>query len=522
MRKVYRIIALSLITSTLIAGCGQPWSTELQSLSDNSSQCTTSAAAAASFASPEMSLVGPFQRAQSKVIWLNQQKIESQNEKRYLAVQVDLQCLQKSKTFNVLTESFRTLRPRNFSKFSKIEALTIEWPRNFSRQALEILAAQTPCLAGMHEDTELKTQNAPNDIRYSEQSHLQSIRFDQVFQKSFLGPQSIRDTYLLAVIDDGFLKQHPDLVNQWWTNPNEIPGNQIDDDQNGIVDDVEGANFFYTEPRNKPWGISYQQHGIHVSGLAAAQTNNVEGISSPMGARAKILPIAMAPEIVMGGGGTTFATALARALRYAADHGAAVINISMMAEGYHPIIEEALIYATQKGTVVVVAAGNNSKEMGVFIGSPAVYGKSIPGMLTVGASNSKDGTLNPEKCLFSNFSTQYVEIFAPGCDSNINTRYGGAGVLSCVTESTDPTKYGWIQGTSMASPLAAGGALYAFALLQEKYGQRPSAAQVEEVLVSTSRRVEALEPFGRNGAHLDLENIWTSLKSNTPENPDCP
>lgn len=520
MKQIHRFLALSIISSAFLVGCSKPWSTELQSLTDNSSQCTP--ARSASFSLAEKSIVGPFQRAQSKVIWLHQDKSDLQAEERFLAVQVDLQCLQKNRKFNLLTEAFRNLRPKDFSKFSKVEALTIEWPKNFSRESLEALAAQTPCLIGMHEDSVLKTQTFPNDPRYSEQSHLQSIRFEQVFEKSFLAPQSIRGTYILAVIDDGFMKQHPDLINQWWTNPNEIPSNQIDDDQNGIVDDVEGANFFYIEPRNKPWGVSYQQHGTHVAGLAAAQTNNSEGVSSPMGLRAKILPIAMAPEIVMGGGGTTFATALARALRYAADHGASVVNISMMVEGYHPIIEEALIYATQKGTVVVVAAGNNSQEMGVFIGSPAVYGKSISGMITVGASNSKDGTLNPEKCLFSNYSTQYVEIFAPGCDSNINTRYGGAGVLSCLPESTEPSGYGWIQGTSMASPLAAGGALYASALLQENSGQRPSAALVEQVLISSSRPVPALETYGLNGGHLDLEKIWAALRPASPENPDCP
>lgn len=520
MKQIANSLALSIISSALVAGCSPPWSTELQSGLDNSSQCTP--AAKPSLLRAEKSPVGPFQRTQRKVIWLNEQRNEIQTESRFLAVQVDLKCLQTNTKFNLLTDAFRKLRPKDFSKFSSVEALTIEWPKNFSREALESLAERTPCLLGMHEDSELKTQTVPNDLRYSEQSHLQSIRFDQVFEKSFLGPQSIQNTYTLAVIDDGFLKQHPDLINQWWTNPNEIPGNQIDDDQNGIVDDVEGANFFYIEPRNKPWGMSYQQHGTHVAGLAAAQTNNTEGISSPMGLRTKILPIAMSPEIVMGGGGTTFGTALARALRYAADHGASVINISMMVEGYHPIIEEALIYATQKGTVVVVAAGNNSKEMGVFIGSPAVYGKRIPGMLAVGASNSKDGNLNPEKCQFSNYSTQYVEIFAPGCDSNINTRYGGAGVLSCIPESTEPSGYGWIQGTSMASPIAAAGALYASALLQEHTGQRPSAAQVEQTLVSASRRVPALEPYGLNGGHLDLEQIWISIKSATPENPDCP
>lgn len=519
MKNDLKRLALSLILAPLLWGCGSQWSSRLESLDDNKAQCSGGLSPQST---SEKSLVGPFQRAQRKVIWLNEDSSQRQAQRPHLAIQVDLQCLQKNQKFNLLTQAFRNIRPRDFSRFSKVEALTIKWPQNFSQQSLEKLASETPCLTGLHEDSVLKTQSLPNDPRFFEQSHLQSIRFEKIFRKSFLGPQALRNTYTLAVIDDGFWKDHPDLKEQWWKNPNEIPGNSIDDDQNGVIDDVEGANFFYVVPRNKPWGVSHRLHGTHVSGLAAAQTSNLEGIASPMGLRVKILPIAMAPEIVLSGDGVPFGTALARAIRYAADMGAHVMNISMMAQGYHPIIEEALIYAVQKGSLVVVAAGNDSQELGVFIGSPAIYGKSIPGVITVGASDSKDGSLNPGKCLFSNYSTTHIEIFAPGCDSNIFTPYGGAGVLSCVVDTTDPSLYGWIQGTSMASPLAASGTLYTYALLKETRGSPPSPALVEQHLIENSRRVPGLESFGQRGAHLDLELIWNSIKSTPPPPQDCP
>ncbi|MCB0348860.1 MAG: S8 family serine peptidase [Bdellovibrionales bacterium] len=311
------------------------------------------------------------------------------------------------------------------------------------------------------------------------------------------------------------MMSHPDLVNRYWVNPGEIPGNGIDDDNNGVIDDVHGANQNNVPATGDPSSGNYDRHGTHVAGFIGAEVNNAEGISGIMGLNARIMGINAWPYLVGLGGGSAPMSVIDRAIRYAVDNGARVINISMQGEGYNSNIEDAMNYAAQNDVVVVVAAGNQGTEIGDThrIGIPAIYAKGIAGAIAVAATNSANGNTAPEICVFSNFSSSYVEIGAPGCDLNTFTNYGGHGILSTIPPGTDPSGYGYIQGTSMASPVASAGAIYTYAILKELAGLNPTAALVEEVLTTGSTVNSNLVGKTVNGKHLDLKGIYDYVQA---------
>jgi subtilisin family serine protease len=234
---------------------------------------------------------------------------------------------------------------------------------------------------------------------------------------------------VVAVIDTGVDFSHPDLEGQAWQNESEICGNGLDDDQNGFVDDCVGWDFGSDD--NMPFVAGQNSHGTHVAGIIAAKQDNVVGIRG-------VAPDVSIMDLNVSGPGGMPISAVARAVRYAVDNGADVINMSLGTDpgtpeyAVLPLIE-AVRYADQHGVVVVVAAGNS----GVNIDYAAVYPASIdsPNLVTVGAS-APDET----KASFSNFGNA-VDLFAPGVL-----------VLSTVPGG----EWQFMNGTSMASPVVAG------------------------------------------------------------------
>lgn len=158
---------------------------------------------------------------------------------------------------------------------------------------------------------------------------------------------------VVAVIDSGLDPTHPDRPRYLWINPHEIPGNGIDDDTNGYVDDINGWNFVAeSNDIDDDYG-----HGTFVSGIIAANTNNGEGIAGVNpGARMMTLKVS-------NGNGVARSLAIYRALRYAVDNGARVINISLGRKGLSRLEQIGINYAHAMGCVVVVAAGNQGGDI---------------------------------------------------------------------------------------------------------------------------------------------------------------
>ena len=157
---------------------------------------------------------------------------------------------------------------------------------------------------------------------------------------------------VVAVIDDGVNVNHPDLVGRIWTNAREIPGNGIDDDRNGFVDDYNGWSFVSDKYGNLlPSGT----HGTMVAGIIAAKIGNGEGIAG-IAKNAKIMPLRV---FGMNESGASDKNIIA-AINYAIDNGADIINLSLGGNqfAFSNAYDEVFRKAYSKGVVVVVAAGN--------------------------------------------------------------------------------------------------------------------------------------------------------------------
>lgn len=227
----------------------------------------------------------------------------------------------------------------------------------------------------------------------------------------------------VAVVDTGVDLDHPDLATNLYVNPGEIPGNGIDDDQNGYVDDVNGYDFAYGDSN----ADDLNGHGTHVAGTIAA-LNNGSGATG-VAHDATILPVK-----VLRDNGSGSNSSVAAGIRYAADLGAEVINLSL-GGGYSQAVHAAINYASSLGSIVIAAAGNESAGAPSF---PARLGSALTNVISVGAHNSTERIAG-----FSNDvgSSNTVQIDAPGV--GVYSTYAGG-------------RYGSLSGTSMASPHVAG------------------------------------------------------------------
>lgn len=277
----------------------------------------------------------------------------------------------------------------------------------------------------------------PNDPRFSQQGALTRLRAAQAWDVTKGSPD-----VLIAIIDSGTDYEHEDLAPNIWTNPKEIPNNNVDDDQNGFVDDVRGWDFVgnvtsneamnnILRPDNDPKVRSNTMtdvlaHGTSTAGCASAATNNGKGIAS-VGFGCRIIPIKC-------GSDNPQAQGILRgyeAIRYAADLGADVINCSWGRIGNDPGAQDAIDYAVSKGAVVVAATGNVGANMDVTPFFPA----SAQNVLAVGSVSDNDVPSG-----FSNYGWD-ATTYAPG--ENVLTTYPG-------------NQYRGQSGTSFSCPIVAG------------------------------------------------------------------
>ncbi|MEH2271564.1 MAG: S8 family peptidase [Nostoc sp.] len=227
---------------------------------------------------------------------------------------------------------------------------------------------------------------------------------------------------VVAVVDTGVDYNHEDLKNNIWTNSKEIAGNGIDDDGNGYIDDNYGWNF--ADKNNNT--LDDNGHGTHVSGTIAGENNNygVTGIAYD----AKIMPVK-----VLDSSGSGSYSSISKGIRYAVDNGANVINLSLGGASSNRTLESAINYASSKGVIVVMAAGNDGDSSPDY---PARYASKSG--IAVGAVDRNNNM--PD---FSNRSgtNQIAYVTAPGVK---------------VYSSVPNNQYATYSGTSMATPHVAG------------------------------------------------------------------
>ena len=221
----------------------------------------------------------------------------------------------------------------------------------------------------------------------------------------------------------------------------------------------------YSNARQRNYGNNHIDgpealHGTHVAGIVGATNGNGLGMDG-ICTTAQLMIIRCVPD------GDERDKDVANAIRYAADNGARVINMSF-GKGYSPnkdVVDEAVKYAESKGVLLVHAAGNDSKDVDVKDNFPTpryIGGKSCSTWIEVGASDKTVAHLAAD---FSNYGDKTVDIFAPGVD-----------VYATVLNN----EYGPLSGTSMASPVTAG---VAAALLS--YFPNLTAQEVKEILIAS-------------------------------------
>ena len=258
---------------------------------------------------------------------------------------------------------------------------------------------------------------------------------------------------VIAILDTGVDTGHPDLASKLWHNPGEIPGNGIDDDGNGYVDDALGWDFGDgdNDPDPTPildpvYGIDEGFHGTFCAGIAAAATDNAEGIAGA-GWNCRV----MALKASNAAGDFTTA-ALTGGVAYAASMGAGVLSMSFGGPGDPGVPEyfQALVdMATSAGVVCVAAAGNDGTNV-------PVYPAACQNVIAVAATDEFG-----DRASFSNWGS-YVDVAAPGASmwSSISRNYPIDEVSAIFYEflwgwdDVHPYMYG--DGTSFACPLAAG------------------------------------------------------------------
>lgn len=229
---------------------------------------------------------------------------------------------------------------------------------------------------------------------------------------------SVGGPVIVATIDTGADLDHPDLVNQFWSNPGEIPDNGIDDDGNGHIDDVHGWNF--TDDSPDVGDQDAAGHGTHVASIIAADTDNTEGIAGVCW-NCRLMPLAVA---------SVASSAFADGMVYGTDQGVRVFNISQGRTASSQLTLNGVGYAYDAGVVLAAATGN-----GAPLGGPVHYPAGYLETIGVGASNLADSYM-----FWSNYGPE-MDVLAPGVSIPAADVGGG---------------YGTYDGTSYASPVVAG------------------------------------------------------------------
>ncbi len=274
---------------------------------------------------------------------------------------------------------------------------------------------------------------------------------------------------VVAVIDTGVDYTHPDLAANMWSNPAETPGNGIDDDENGFIDDVYGADFLNLD--GDP--MDDNGHGTHVAGTIAAIHDNGQGVAgaSP---NAKIMALKFLGKY--GSGPTASAVA---ALDYAVAHGAKISNNSWGGGGFSQSLSDAIARAEAAGHLVVAAAGNSNVTTDISPSYPAAF--DFDNIIAVAATDHNDA-----KAGFSNFGKRTVDLGAPGVD-----------ILSTLPGNT----YGVYSGTSMAAPHVTGVAALAWSRAPDA-----SPADIKAAILHGADPVASMAGITQSGRRLNAYN----------------
>lgn len=357
----------------------------------------------------------------------------------------------------------------------------MQFDRDIDLATMKARLSRLPGVEWVETDQLVSAAAIPNDSRFGELWGLHNSGQTGGTADADIDAPEAWDTLkggavLVAVVDTGIDYRHADLAANVWSNPGEIANNGVDDDGNGLVDDVRGWNFVANS--NDPYDDN--AHGSHVSGTLAGVGDNALGIVG-VNRQARILPLKFLDA--QGYGYTSNAVA---AIYYAIDKGARVMNHSWNGAGYSQSLADAFTAAQNANVVMVVAAGNAAQNIDATPSYPAALPHT--NIITVAAT-----THNDSLAYFSNFGAKGVDLGAPG---------------EAILSSVPGNGYGSYSGTSMATPHVAGAASLLLAA-----SPALSATQVRDILLGSVDPVAALAGKSVSGGRLNLRAALAATSS---------
>ncbi|MSR32593.1 MAG: hypothetical protein EXR99_13925 [Gemmataceae bacterium] len=278
---------------------------------------------------------------------------------------------------------------------------------------------------------------------------------------------------IVAVIDSGVDYSHQDLASNMWRNPGEIAGDNQDNDGNGFIDDIFGADFF----NNDGNPMDDNGHGTHVAGTIGAVGNNGIGVTG-VNWKARI----MALKFLDSNGSGSVSGAIS-ALNYAVTKGAKISNNSWGGGGYSSLMAQAINNAKSAGHIFVAAAGNEGANNDSIANYPSNYNSD--NVVAVAATGNSDTLAS-----FSNYGRTTVDLAAPGVS---------------IYSTLPGNSYGSLSGTSMATPHVSG----ALSLLWDKFPNL-TYQQVVQKLLSSVDAVAGLSGKVATGGRLNLEKLLST------------
>jgi subtilisin family serine protease len=305
---------------------------------------------------------------------------------------------------------------------------------------------------------------------------------------------------VVAVTDTGFDATHPDMAGSLYINAGEIPGNGIDDDRNGYIDDVSGFNV----AENNGDISDLLGHGTEMAGIIAARANNSVGIAGV--SQSKIMPVKFFKRT--GPDPDQFDATIgdaARALIYSVAAGARIINASwrtLMTPGdvtpaESQALSDAVAATDDAGALLVCIAGNEGFNLDFSRIFPASY--LLQNQIVVAATDFNDEMWHPINLPFflnTGFGKNTVHLTAPGV--SVLTVLARGDCLGCSQSDNPDDWYIFADGTSISAAMVSGVA----ALVKSQF-PNDSAVMIKQRILKGVQRIQTLESFVITGGRLD-------------------
>ncbi len=284
----------------------------------------------------------------------------------------------------------------------------------------------------------------PNDPHWQHEWYLRQIHMPEAWISS-TGSASV----IVAVLDTGIDILHQDIKDNIWMNTKEIPGDGLDNDQDGYVDDVHGWNFVTNRSDLQPLRKQGQSskamsHGTAVASLIGGRGNDGIGMAG-VAWNVRLMPL-----VILDADGAGTLDGLMEAIRYAVSHGASIINLSLAGLDYDEQLDQLMRRAALANVTIVAATGNDGRrKSGLNIDETPTYPACMDGSMNAVLGVSGTDTLD-QKAPYANAGQVCTDLSAPGHDIFAARPQENSGT------STHPGYMEGLTGTSVAAPLVSG------------------------------------------------------------------